>query len=114
MGYEIHIERDPPLTLDEWKAAVRATEGVRLNDSGASATNPRTREVVSIAGVDGDAEVDVAGRWLPCFRWRRAGSVVFRASRDFTDAQSPLRRIARELASKLDAAVRGDDGERYD
>src|ERR1043166_3201179 len=82
MGYSIHIERDPPLTLAEWTAAVDQTTEVRLDTRGCSATNPKTGEVVSIAGSDGDAEVSIEGTWYPCFHWSD-GSVSFRASSDF-------------------------------
>jgi len=114
MGYEIHIKRTPPFTLDEWKAAVRASDGVRLEDSGITAVNSTTREAISIAGKDGDAQVNIGGRWLPCFRWRGEGSVAFRASVDFRQNKSELRKTVRQLAGKLSAVVRGDDGERYD
>lgn len=114
MSYDVHIERTPPFTLDEWKDVVRTTHGVRLKDSGAVAKNPTTGEVISINGVDGDAEINVGGRWLHCFRWRAAGSVVFRADAGFSDGDSHLRKTARELARKLRAVVRGDDGEHYD
>jgi hypothetical protein len=113
MGYEIHIERTPPFTLDEWKAAVRASHGVRLEDSRAVAINPTTQEVISILGKDGDAQVNVGGRWQPCFRWR-GGSVAFRASEDFSQEESELRKTVRQLAGKLTASVRGDEGECYD
>jgi hypothetical protein len=113
MGYEIHIERTPAFTLEEWRTAVRASDGVRLEGSGATAVN-LTREVISIAGKDGDAQVNIGGRWLPCFRWRRAGSVAFNASADFSQYESELRKTVRQLAGKLSAVVRGDDGEGYD
>ena len=113
MGYEIHLERTPPFTLDEWKAAVRASDGVRLEDSGAVAVNPTTQAIVSISGKDGDAQVNVGGQWRPCFFWR-GGSVVLRATEDLTQDKSDLRKAVRQLAGKLTVSVRGDDGERYD
>ena len=112
MGYSIHIERDPPLTLAEWTAAVDQTTEVRLDTRGCSATNPKTGEVVSIAGSDGDAEVSIEGTWYPCFHWSD-GSVSFRASSDFHEPYTPLRRIAQELARRLKAKVVGDEGEEY-
>lgn len=114
MGYEIHIERTPAPTLDDWKAAVGETDGVRLNSAPAYATNPRTGEVISLDGADGDAEVYLDGRWIPCFRWSNEGLVDFRATTDFDDPGSQLRTIARALAHRLNAVVRGDEGEYYD
>src|SRR5437762_1505330 len=66
VAYELHIERLPltdegertPISSDEWKAALSATEGVRLCPPGAhTITNPKTGEVISIPRRDGDAEV---------------------------------------------------------
>ena len=113
MGYNIHIERDTPITLAEWKDVVCTTAGVRLSAAGAFATNPRTGEVIAIPGADGDAEFNLAGSWIPCFRWQ-SGSISFRANRGFSDPQDVLRCTARILAEKLNARMIGDEGERYD
>jgi hypothetical protein len=114
MGYDIYIERDPPLTLAEWKAAVGGTEGVRLDVTAIVATNPVTKERISLPGADGDASVHVGDRWLLYFRWRREGSVVFRASEAFDNAEDTLRKISLILARKLNAQVIGDGDEHYD
>jgi hypothetical protein len=114
MGYAIYIRREPPLTLSEWKAAVDNTEGVRLDSHGVSATNPRTGDVFSIDGVDGDAQVKVAGEWLPCFLWRDSGAVAFRAPREFSDPACTVRIAAKRLATRLGAKLVGDGGEEYE
>jgi hypothetical protein len=113
MSREIHIDRDPPLSLSEWKAAVDATENVRLDRTDASVKNPKTGDVISIAGVDGDAHVNVGGSWHPCFRWHSVGSVAFRDPAGFTELEDPILRIAKELALRLNARLVGDEGEEY-
>ena len=59
MGYEVHIERDDrtPITLEEWRAAVDTTEGIRLARSAACAVNPKTGDKITIPLQPGDAEV---------------------------------------------------------
>jgi len=114
MGYDIHIERDPPVTLTEWKSAVAATNGVRLDSSGARTTNPHTGEVISMRGADGDAQVFLDGEWLPWFRWQADGGVTFPASSGWEDSGNPIRTLARSLACRLNATLVGDEGETYD
>ena len=113
MGYEIHIEREPAFTLAEWETAVQSTQGMRLDASGASATNPKTGQVIKVRGKKGDAQVFVGERWLPVFRWNN-GEVSFRAGPDFDKLDNPIWQIARELAKKLNAQVVGDEGEEYE
>ncbi len=115
MSYDVHIERDPPLKLHEWKTALKETEGVRLDIAAiTSIKNPVSNEVITVTNVDGDAQVLIGGSWTTCFRWRHGGSVVFRASQQFSHPHDKLRNIARVLASKLNAQLVGDEGERYD
>ena len=44
MGYEIHIEREDgsAISLEDWCAAIDATDGVRLATEDACARNPAT------------------------------------------------------------------------
>jgi len=114
MGYGIHIERESPFTLVEWKSAVEETDGVRIDASGASAINPETQELISVGGTVGDAKVLIGGKWLPCFSWQESGSVVFRAPDDFDNPKSTIRKVARRLAAILGAHLVGDEGEEYD
>jgi hypothetical protein len=114
MSYDIHIKRDRAITLDEWKSAVDSTQDVRLDTKGLSITNPQTGDVITVAGMEGDAHINVEGTWHFCFRWRPRGSVAFKAPGNFDDAESPVRRVAMELARKLGARLIGDGGEEYD
>ena len=59
MAYDLHIERagERPIALNEWRAAVEATAGVRLFTAAVhTATNPRTGATVSFRAREGDTE----------------------------------------------------------
>jgi hypothetical protein len=118
MAYDLHIERADasPITLNDWRIAVEATDGVRLFVASAhSVTNPNTGEVISIGASDGDTEVffsDVT-EWHSVFRWR-GDSVAFAARFDPTETSHPVWRAAIALATRLNAVIRGDEGEVYD
>ncbi len=114
MGYEIHIKRDPPLTLDEWNSAVLCTEGVRLDPSGTSAVNPLTGDRVFVQGTEGNARIKIGSDWWSCFRWSHKGYVSFRPSETFFDPDDVVRQIAKSLAIRLGAQLTGDDGELYE
>lgn len=124
MAYSLHIERQKPnndsrpapISLEEWQAAVSATEGVRLFAAQThTITNPKTGEVISIPRRDGDVEVffpDI-GEWRSVFRWR-GESAVFDARFPLGDKSHPVWLSAVTLASRLGAVIRGDEGEIYD
>lgn len=124
MAYELHIERLPindegdptPIPLEQWKAALLATEGVRLCPQGVhTITNPKTGEVIGIPRRDGDAEVyfPEVQAWHPVFRWFE-GAAHVNAKFKPGDSLHPVWLATVGLASQLGAVVRGDDGEFYD
>jgi len=116
MGYEIHIERDncAQISLDEWCAAVAATEGLRLTTKDAVARNPTTGEVIRISRNDGDVEVyfPEEDAWFPCVRYD-GGRISFRPGNGFDEPGSQFRRAMVRLAMQLNALVVGQDGEVY-
>ena len=114
MGYTIRLERSRPLLLEEWKAAVKARENLRLQETRSSIANPKTGEVIELGFVEGDAEIRIGNEWQPCFRWRRSGSVVFDAPGDFEDRRSAVRSAAYGLAESLGCRVVGEEGEEYE
>jgi hypothetical protein len=126
MGYDLHIERpadDPdaepiPIPLEEWRAAIAATEGVRLVTAAAHTwTNPASGQVLSVPAQDGDAEVffPADGQWRSVFRWSSDGGAASSSARfDPGDLAHPVWIAAVALASRVGGAIRGDDGERYD
>jgi len=118
MGYDLHIKRNKkrPLTLDEWRAAIETTDGVRLFEGAYHTwTNPQTGELLQLVAKEGDAEMFFtdAGEWYSVFSWRH-GSATFRAPREADMTLSPVWRLAAALAVRLEAAIHGDEGESYD
>jgi hypothetical protein len=102
------------ITLDEWKAAVAQTRGVRLREGDVTTTNPE-RQVISVPTQEGDAEIfseDARERGL-ILRWRPRGHAVFGASEDFMHDESQVRLTIRALASWLNAKVVGEEDEEY-
>src|SRR5215203_762642 len=107
MAYELHIERLPinsaevtPISVENWKAAVLATDGVRLFSAERhSFTNPQAGEVISIQKREGDAEVyfPKQDRWFNVFRFSR-GSAHFNARFNIGDSSDPVWKTAVVLA----------------
>jgi len=121
MAYELHIQRlrrdsvtgKTPIPLEEWRAAVEATEGVRLYTLDAhTITNPTTGEVIEIGAREGDAEVYLPDgkEWCALIRWFQ-GAASFNAR---YEPGHPVWTAAAALASHLGAVIRGDEGEIYD
>lgn len=124
MAYELHIERLSQggegkrilIPLDEWKSALSATKGVRLSPPGENTiTNPNTGETICIQRRDGDAEIDFANdrTWQPAIRWFD-GVAHVNARFEPGDSSEPVWTAAVTLALRLDAVIRGDEGEIYD
>lgn len=117
MGYELRIERSgrgrKKITVEEWRAALASTPGVRLAESQViTATNPKTGEVIQIGGMSDSGEVQFPGEWVTAFRWRN-GAAFFNA-RALEEEGRPVWHAAAALATNLDAAIIGDEDERYD
>jgi len=119
--YEIYIERrdedgrSVAIAIEKWIDAIDSTEGVRLSQGDVNIPNPRTGEIIAIPANTGDAEVfyEAQNAWLPTFRWSESGRASFKPKADFDTLDSQQRRIASELARKLDATMVGDEGELY-
>lgn len=130
MPYEISIRRDGaydvrnrpwqnPITLDEWKHVVLATEGLRFAEGNSTITNPATGEVVSVRGNTGDVEIETVDDngapdgWLLVFFWARSGAVRFNAAVfEMEDGELDLA-VPLDLAKRLDAQLFGEQGEVY-
>src|SRR5437879_2952304 len=79
MAYELHIERlgqdkhgeAIPIPLEEWKAVVATTPGVRLCPPGARKLTTPDGASISIPTQDGDLEVSFPAPegWQTAFRW---------------------------------------------
>jgi hypothetical protein len=104
------------IPLEEWRAAVAATPGVRLHAAEFhTLTNPTTNQVLRFKVNDGDTEVffPVEGQWHPAIRWSK-GMASFNARLEPGDASHPVWAAAVSLAARLNAVIQGDDGEIYD
>jgi hypothetical protein len=112
MAYELHIERDEPIELHEWEAAVDASTSVRPHEAPSSTTNPNTGEVLSIPTRSGGASVNIDGQWIPIFYWHM-GQISFKAP-ESTAKSDPVMGAALALAATLSASICGDEGEVYD
>lgn len=111
MAYELSIERDQPLSIEEWRAAVEMHPLLRFGAADSAASNPNTGEVIVVRSAEGDASIELDGRWVSIFRWRK-GRVTFSA-RAIESAGDPVSKVAFELARDLSAVVRGEEGETY-
>lgn len=116
MAYNLHIEKadKSTLELEDWQAAVTATEGIRLLATDAhTSTNPATGEAIRINAREGDAEIFFPDldKWQTAFRWS-GESAAFDAR--FAETGHPVWKAAVAVATCLGASIRGDEGEAYD
>jgi hypothetical protein len=111
MAYRLHIERDPSISLDEWRAAILGQASLKEDERPVTSVNPVTGERISIPGRPGDVAVLVDGKWIKTFTWNR-GRASFNAPRNLL-AVDPTMAAAMQLAVALSAVIRGDEGEVY-
>jgi len=124
MGYSLHIERENnPIAIEEWKKAVSEVSIARIQEAENIAVNPSTREKIQILVNEGDVEVlfKVKGlkklfgqkaSWKPSISFFD-GKAFFIATEDIENNANPVHQVAAALAKKLNAVVRGDEGEEY-
>lgn len=112
MGYELHIECNDPIQLEDWKAAVVQVDGVALRTADSAAINPATREEIRIPVEGGDAVVDFSGSPVD-LRWSASGRVSFGPPADWDEPRCALRDPIFSLAKQLGARIVGDEGEEY-
>ncbi|AMP68173.1 hypothetical protein UW163_01130 [Ralstonia solanacearum] len=111
MSYQLHIERDTPIALNEWLEAIRARPELRAEESGSIAVNPVTGEEIAVPGSEGDASMLIEGRWVTTFRWNPRG-ISFKVPVEMSSTTGVMA-VALDIASELSAFVRGDEGELY-
>ena len=102
MPYNVHIERDDPITLGEWWAVVDADPTMERVER-LEQTNPNSGEIISITA-SGMARYKPLGA---IFRWSSSGRITSALRTD--DHLSKLR----ALAAVLKGRVVGDEGENY-
>jgi len=113
MSYAIFIERDEPISIDEWSAVVGARTDGRLSDAPVTGTNPQTGAQISIGRGPGAADILIDGAWVPCFEWQRRGAISFRAPDDLDEPEGIVMRTAAALATALNRRLVGEGGEEY-
>ena len=111
MPVELHIERQNPIRLEEWKAVLSETVGASLDCKDAVTTNPKTGETITIQARDGNATISIPGRTTPVFlRWYE-GTATFRLPDEWDDPNAVVRSVLGKLAGQLKARIVNDDGE---
>jgi len=116
MAYELHIEKKSgAIRLEDWESAVAGLHGVRFCSSDHMITNPESGEVISVPRNEGDVAVYFSEdkTWRPTFYWFN-GRISFKAMLLPDNTSDPSWQAAIALASRLDAIIRGDEGEVYD
>lgn len=118
MVTHLHIERQDgsghrkAIGLDEWTAAVKATQGVRMANGDAAAADPVNKEMVVLPNRGGDVEVfrKDCRKWLRALFWTPDGTVRFVEPEMKED---PILPLASELAGKLGAGIYNEEGAAY-
>lgn len=123
MAYTLHIERDSPISLDDWRAVILSIEGIKVDNSDFEAVNPKTGEVISIGASKGGnvAVLFESKGFLGIGKkqsWARSivfenGKGSFNASADIESTKNPVHCAAASIAAKLSAKIIGDEGEEY-
>lgn len=111
MAYQLHIERDTPISLEDWLEAISGLATLKEDGGAVASVNPVTGERISIPGKSGDVSVLVGGEWRKTFSWNK-GRASFKVPSD-TSKANPTMATALHLALRLSAVVRGDEGETY-
>ena len=109
--------RYEPISKEEWRSAVEATEGIRIAQGGAVAPNLKTGTATALwKQIPCDAEIAVIGTgdeptWIPLFSWQDSGSAIINRVFDPSDPKDPRTRALFALASALSACVTDERGE---
>ena len=122
MAYTLHIERQRPITPQDVNEAVGLIANLRMNTGDSVLKNPDTDEEILIPVGEGGISVlfksggflgfGVKETWHHVF-YLSQGSIKFIAFQGLEDPNNPVRIAASELATALEARIRGDQGEPY-
>lgn len=114
MAYSLYIEKDCPITIDEWLKVVETVSDLRIDDSDTIGINPATGEKIRISNpVKKNAALwfPKLEEWIKVFFFLK-GRILIKPN-DWDNSDSPLRDKSFELARKLNAKIVGDNGEIY-
>ena len=109
MAYELYIERNPAISLEEWRIAVSQHPALQYGPVSSLSIDGRTDEMVVVRGGEGDVSMAFEDQSLKLFRWHE-GHIIFSAG-TFDRANDPIVSMAWRLAKALGAVVRSDDVE---
>jgi hypothetical protein len=100
------------ITLSEWTGFVDEDDDLRLRVQPYEALNPGTGENILIRAGKADAEIQIAGQWLPFLRFRD-GSLTTKYTRQFDDPQNVMRVKIAAVARRLGALIMTDAGDEF-
>jgi len=114
MAYELHIKREKPISLKEWKKCVKKIKDLRINEEPLIAVNPKSGVSMQFAVGEGATELYDEGKssWHHVFRYYE-GSISFNATDAWKNPKSSLSVVTLKLVLELEASVFGDQGEEY-
>ena len=98
------------IALSEWTRLVDEDDDLRLRVQRYEALNPGTGENLSIRAGEADAEIQIAGQWLPFLRFRDGG-LTTRYILEFDDPQNAMRVKITTVARRLGALIMTDAGD---
>lgn len=112
-GYHLHIEREPSISLNEWREVVGEHELVRVSNKDVVGINPITKEEIRIKTPVGSAEAyfPESKEWITVFTF--GSTIYFNATNEWEHKASYIRTVVFQLANALSAKVIGDEGEEY-
>ncbi|MDQ8183921.1 hypothetical protein [Pelagicoccus sp. SDUM812005] len=125
MGYNLHIERpnEVEITDSEWESAIESIPTLRLATSDVIGQNPNDGLSITIKKKDLDVELlyETKGflgsgkkkEWIYTFSFD-GGTATFSPPVDVESKEDPVMIAARQLATKLEAKIVGDEGEEYE
>ena len=98
------------IALSEWTRLVDEDDDLRLRVQRYEALNPGTGQNLSIRAGEADAEIQIAGQWLPFLRFRDGG-LTTRYILEFDDPQNAMRVKITTVARRLGALIMTDAGD---
>jgi hypothetical protein len=100
------------ITLSEWTEFVDEDDDLRLRVQPYESLNPGTGETLTIRAGEADAEIQIAGQWLPFLRFQD-GSLRTKYTRQLDDPRNAIRVKIATVARRLGALIRTDAGDEF-
>ena len=112
-SYELHFEREKPITIEEWSSTINNFKAVRINDSPIKNKNPNTGEIITIIVPTGSAQVFFPKKnsWHHVFNFGK--EISFSPNENWDNPNNELRLLTFDIANELGAKIVGQEGEVY-